>query len=138
MIRRPPRSTLFPYTTLFRSQQDQRRRTKVSQNCFTPRRRFNASCAPRPWNPRIPVKPGSQAEGSRYSPRQDNGLKRIQQNPRNDSDAGDDRENVHVLNARPDDRGLRSELGSELGARSPKLKIPSSYFTSTFCIHCAI
>src|SRR3712207_7761110 len=26
MIRRPPRSTLFPYTTLFRSQQDSRQR----------------------------------------------------------------------------------------------------------------
>src|SRR5690348_18061543 len=26
MIRRPPRSTLFPYTTLFRSARDQRRR----------------------------------------------------------------------------------------------------------------
>src|SRR2546427_4217648 len=26
MIRRPPRSTLFPYTTLFRSQPEQRRR----------------------------------------------------------------------------------------------------------------
>src|SRR3712207_7557486 len=28
MIRRPPRSTLFPYTTLFRSE-DQRRRTRA-------------------------------------------------------------------------------------------------------------
>src|SRR3712207_7718143 len=28
MIRRPPRSTLFPYTTLFRSLQDQRRRLR--------------------------------------------------------------------------------------------------------------
>src|SRR3712207_7163164 len=27
MIRRPPRSTLFPYTTLFRSQQDMKSRT---------------------------------------------------------------------------------------------------------------
>src|SRR2546426_7995806 len=28
MIRRPPRSTLFPYTTLFRSRVDQRRRSE--------------------------------------------------------------------------------------------------------------
>src|SRR5260370_25634615 len=31
MIRRPPRSTLFPYTTLFRSPQPLRRRSTVSQ-----------------------------------------------------------------------------------------------------------
>src|SRR5256885_5215661 len=30
MIRRPPRSTLFPYTTLFRSQSDQEPRTRAS------------------------------------------------------------------------------------------------------------
>src|SRR3989454_4734784 len=28
MIRRPPRSTLFPYTTLFRSQREDRRRAR--------------------------------------------------------------------------------------------------------------
>src|SRR2546430_7671776 len=35
MIRRPPRSTLFPYTTLFRSQPFQRARTKTNgdQQC---------------------------------------------------------------------------------------------------------
>src|SRR3712207_6858037 len=36
MIRRPPRSTLFPYTTLFRSRKavrDQRARRKKSQHC---------------------------------------------------------------------------------------------------------
>src|SRR3712207_7902492 len=34
MIRRPPRSTLFPYTTLFRS----RRGSKVSEDPIQPRR----------------------------------------------------------------------------------------------------
>src|SRR2546430_1377774 len=34
MIRRPPRSTLFPYTTLFRSAQDVGQRVKVSLNAF--------------------------------------------------------------------------------------------------------
>src|SRR4051794_41480739 len=39
MIRRPPRSTLFPYTTLFRSASKDSRRTGVSdQGC--PRRSF--------------------------------------------------------------------------------------------------
>src|SRR3712207_7225523 len=31
MIRRPPRSTLFPYTTLFRSTPDDARRSEVSR-----------------------------------------------------------------------------------------------------------
>src|SRR5256885_10782211 len=33
MIRRPPRSTLFPYTTLFRSRRSQRRRLAQQQLC---------------------------------------------------------------------------------------------------------
>src|SRR5256885_14745009 len=40
MIRRPPRSTLFPYTTLFRSAQTLRRRIRVIQ------RRLKTSCSP--------------------------------------------------------------------------------------------
>src|SRR5215216_7179562 len=38
MIRRPPRSTLFPYTTLFRSGDD-RRKTRRDHLCARPRRR---------------------------------------------------------------------------------------------------
>src|SRR5690554_7070136 len=34
MIRRPPRSTLFPYTTLFRSQKKSKELRLKSQNCF--------------------------------------------------------------------------------------------------------
>src|SRR5256885_9056942 len=34
MIRRPPRSTLFPYTTLFRSSPTQDWRTKEKMRCF--------------------------------------------------------------------------------------------------------
>src|SRR2546430_12307825 len=33
MIRRPPRSTLFPYTTLFRSDYIEERRTGVEMRC---------------------------------------------------------------------------------------------------------
>src|SRR3712207_8384580 len=33
MIRRPPRSTLFPYTTLFRSMRGDRRRLAVATPC---------------------------------------------------------------------------------------------------------
>src|SRR5256885_7426893 len=36
MIRRPPRSTLFPYTTLFRSHRTPRRWRAISE-CFRPR-----------------------------------------------------------------------------------------------------
>src|SRR5258706_2744316 len=35
MIRRPPRSTLFPYTTLFRSPVDERRRPGLLQDSRT-------------------------------------------------------------------------------------------------------
>src|SRR5258706_6806946 len=44
MIRRPPRSTLFPYTTLFRS-------SPSASNC-PPRTETNAPCwkPPSPWN----------------------------------------------------------------------------------------
>src|SRR3712207_7025583 len=38
MIRRPPRSTLFPYTTLFRSVQIQRQQPRVTK-ALTPRPR---------------------------------------------------------------------------------------------------
>src|SRR2546429_5112157 len=42
MIRRPPRSTLFPYTTLFRSQtRHPRTRREVAQH-FLPRRRLGS------------------------------------------------------------------------------------------------
>src|SRR2546430_7064985 len=37
MIRRPPRSTLFPYTTLFRSVEAPRFGYTVGQNIYTPR-----------------------------------------------------------------------------------------------------
>src|SRR3712207_7691455 len=37
MIRRPPRSTLFPYTTLFRSRPNERAGRKSSNACLTSR-----------------------------------------------------------------------------------------------------
>src|SRR2546427_5957106 len=43
MIRRPPRSTLFPYTTLFRSRRSERGRPEVPR----PRRRAGRPAAPR-------------------------------------------------------------------------------------------
>src|SRR2546422_1777118 len=48
MIRRPPRSTLFPYTTLFRSRQLKRRAGKHAIR-FRPQHRTNV----RPWNPNV-------------------------------------------------------------------------------------
>src|SRR3989475_4359640 len=36
MIRRPPRSTLFPYTTLFRSGQDVISNASCTTNCLAP------------------------------------------------------------------------------------------------------
>src|SRR3712207_8100741 len=46
MIRRPPRSTLFPYTTLFRS--TRRRRTSTTTRGRRPRRRPRTPTRPHP------------------------------------------------------------------------------------------
>src|SRR5256885_11679151 len=71
MIRRPPRSTLFPYTTLFRSSWVTRFWTRFGRN-FGPRRRtkqrhsmnrlvisprFFADCRFPPFGPRFSPKP---------------------------------------------------------------------------------
>src|ERR1035438_10266494 len=50
MIRRPPRSTLFPYTTLFRSDCARRRKVEgrdsvFNRQCFFPRSRPRAACS---------------------------------------------------------------------------------------------
>src|SRR2546430_8184005 len=47
MIRRPPRSTLFPYTTLFRSPRGRRRTRNVSRRCRSGRRRSRSRAPPR-------------------------------------------------------------------------------------------
>src|SRR5258706_2456896 len=44
MIRRPPRSTLFPYTTLFRSVRQPARRVPEPVDALAPRRVFDGSC----------------------------------------------------------------------------------------------
>src|SRR2546430_7412552 len=48
MIRRPPRSTLFPYTTLFRSRNQS---TRVGENCHS--RHYMAAKKGRTW-PEMP------------------------------------------------------------------------------------
>src|SRR2546422_7100388 len=51
MIRRPPRSTLFPYTTLFRSGRRERRRRRTgdqSQEQERQRGHTGARCVPHP------------------------------------------------------------------------------------------
>src|SRR2546430_13160608 len=47
MIRRPPRSTLFPYTTLFRSSTWRWESTKMRSNCLSERWQFANSCSVR-------------------------------------------------------------------------------------------
>src|SRR5258707_6690664 len=46
MIRRPPRSTLFPYTTLFRSRESQRVRAARDHRRTSPRRASPRSASP--------------------------------------------------------------------------------------------
>src|SRR3712207_9190149 len=57
MIRRPPRSTLFPYTTLFRSQITARSYTFDDEPRYEPEDRTDQQ-RPRPWNSR-----GTSIEG---------------------------------------------------------------------------
>src|SRR3989441_11528012 len=59
MIRRPPRSTLFPYTTLFRSLDADRRRVVVGTRDQATRRDFRAFDAS--WVDSAPV-PGTSCE----------------------------------------------------------------------------
>src|SRR2546425_4444763 len=49
MIRRPPRSTLFPYTTLFRSRAHTPGHAPLRQTVAVPRR----ALPPRVWKPRV-------------------------------------------------------------------------------------
>src|SRR5687768_17668649 len=67
MIRRPPRSTLFPYTTLFRSRQRERERRKGQQSARKQDDQQGQSGQGTPENP----KGGgdSQARGDRKSTR---------------------------------------------------------------------
>src|SRR5258708_10667470 len=57
MIRRPPRSTLFPYTTLFRSRKPERVQGLLSDESVPDRRAFTRSCCSshRPRSDRWPV-----------------------------------------------------------------------------------
>src|SRR5258708_8839429 len=60
MIRRPPRSTLFPYTTLFRSR---------GPDQGTHRGRFSYGPLPEPRVFHLPARPESLARGDRKSTR---------------------------------------------------------------------
>src|SRR2546425_1540995 len=54
MIRRPPRSTLFPYTTLFRSDTDQSRRACSYWSCLAQKRHFPLVCGTPPGYCKLP------------------------------------------------------------------------------------
>src|SRR5438094_6321050 len=61
MIRRPPRSTLFPYTTLFRSGRPGRPRARIRNPARRPRGRPNGL---RPPSRSAPVPAAHRAAGS--------------------------------------------------------------------------
>src|SRR3712207_8484300 len=72
MIRRPPRSTLFPYTTLFRSHRDRGRTRRVLRH--QPGRRLPDACCLRTVVPRTgrdsPNSPRSEEHTSELQSRQ--------------------------------------------------------------------
>src|SRR2546427_2571739 len=65
MIRRPPRSTLFPYTTLFRSQGVNACFTNSGQSCNAPTRMF----VPRAMHARAVAAAKAAAEGVKVGDR---------------------------------------------------------------------
>src|SRR5690606_39324620 len=62
MLRRPPRSTLFPYTTLFRSQIDFRRRLRRDRADVLRRHVTPLPSAERPLEPRTDLLHGGGAD----------------------------------------------------------------------------
>src|SRR3712207_7128949 len=64
MIRRPPRSTLFPYTTLFRSSTQCKDSTTTASGCFKPHIREGL-------NSQKSQRPGAQVLGDRPPADQD-------------------------------------------------------------------
>src|SRR3712207_7900679 len=72
MIRRPPRSTLFPYTTLFRSRGDRRRAPRRGRKRDRRRRglaRHHRAAARRGGAPRAraPDRPGREARSEEHT-----------------------------------------------------------------------
>src|ERR1043166_4624297 len=66
MIRRPPRSTLFPYTTLFRSEEELHQQRHVAED-------FDEGDGrePRRARRRLAQQPGEDADSEREYPRQE-------------------------------------------------------------------
>src|SRR3712207_6866960 len=60
MIRRPPRSPLFPYTTLFRSHESHRRSANSRQPCHLPIRSVRSTGSLRCLLVEMVVRPGGQ------------------------------------------------------------------------------
>src|SRR6202043_714839 len=68
MIRRPPRSTLFPYTTLFRSPSSNRRRRKTPPKAVRNAIRWHRPTAAPPWSCRCRAVPRRSATPACASP----------------------------------------------------------------------
>src|SRR5690349_23139348 len=69
MIRRPPRSTLFPYTTLFRSDSDERRGCRSASYALAVRRRGETIAAVRQGATTALESRVQEGEGDRKSTR---------------------------------------------------------------------
>src|SRR2546425_8084856 len=72
MIRRPPRSTLFPYTTLFRSSPCRSARCRTTSSAPPPRQGSSI----RRWTPR--TMPGTAVPPPRRSPRSEEHTSELQ------------------------------------------------------------
>src|ERR1700675_4125872 len=78
-------------------QHEQREWPVISQKALLPRWRLNVTGNLPPGNPGTPVEPCRELELPGYSPRQHNGLKRIQQHDADDDEAENNRRDVDVI-----------------------------------------
>src|SRR5260370_15861420 len=82
MIRRPPRSTLFPYTTLFRSQHHAFEEVCAQLAAAEPPQPGGSSCAREPpmraWNAIGSSRPATSGRGKRSSSRSEEHTSELQ------------------------------------------------------------
>src|SRR3712207_8120648 len=74
MIRRPPRSTLFPYTTLFRSRTDPTDHAEQAHHPFAGGHRRRPAAGGRPW----PGRAGAPAPARRVAGRSEEHTSELQ------------------------------------------------------------
>src|SRR2546428_8668573 len=99
MIRRPPRSTLFPYTTLFRSETDKRGvefQAGWALSCVMPAASWSGCPASPPWRRSTPLARRSEEHTSELQSRSDLVCRLLLEKKKNVSDPVVAHRSLHV------------------------------------------